>query len=1123
MPVWALILGSCVAMPTHGADDPQAVGTKDDAPVYIFLEGGAEGDLEAVRKRLARPNFVILSGAKYDALRARAKGPAIAVEPLRGLIESVAVGGEVLDDLAHLTIDCGIALVGPDAVWVPIRLDKLYVSAAREGDRELPIRTVDGSWQVQLKGEGVHRVQITLSTPVVSVPGDSQARRLALAIPEAASTRVQLVLGSSARDVVTVGAAGAREPLQVEPIEAGQRNRVAEFLTPRRTLELAWKIASDPGVVGPPLVTAQGEISLEVERGSLRARSSWEVRAERGTVRKLELRVDPADELVGLECDGRPVAGDEPRDAASGTLTVPLIEPLGPGGSVRLVVTTRRALAPETTSRMTYRGVPLLNVAAQTGVLAIAQPGGDPWISDSPGRGLRQIDPRSELPAGLRARPSIIKAYQFVEQPFDLGLQVDPSPPWVRVKSRTTITVDSNRARVDCWLDYAVARGRVFEVQVALPESMTLDQVGPETTVAASERLARTPGQSSRTLVARLSPKASADGEFSIHLAGWQPITPGTTVPVLLPSPMEAQSRGGLLAVLGARNISVELGRDPASPPGDFRPAGHEPPAAWAWPPESEIAAMPPALWLRHDDAPASIALQLTARARTVQEETTLDAQIDRRRLEVRQETTLRVRFGSLGKLDVSVPPEAEGFWDVEGAEVVRREPIGPDRDGSARYRLFLGREVTDTARLRFRIRRPLATAIVANRATRLLIPSIKISGVESSPMHVRVAADEGIDLAAEGKGWRDVAEDDVSTNRDSGPAARLERTGTGPSAILATAHAVASLPRLVASRLWLRTTRDADAALRTTAFYRLETHDGALVVSLPDGAEWVRAKIGTETLADVERMAHPVDAFRLKLPTDSADPVLVTLEYIQRGGGSAWGIPRLLEGGIVQETYWEVRIPWSLALTGTPEGWSDENDWHWNAYALMRRPSLTPEALSLWVTGASPKARIPADPGQDGAHGYLFARVGNPADLRPRIVSRAGLVGGCSGAVLAIGLLLMLARPWVRLAWVLLPIALLAAAVSVAPSVILLVVQSSTLGCVLVVVAALTQRFVERRRMIPAGFAEPSGLIVGGPSGSGHAGPAEAGSDASTVIRGRSATTADHVPAVVSEGVQAG
>ena len=66
-----------------------------------------------------------------------------------------------------------------------------------------------------------------------------------------------------------------------------------------------------------------------------------------------------------------------------------------------------------------------------------------------------------EEPCEPRARPGTVLAYRFVEQPFELELKIDPSRPWVRVESRTTVALDPRRARVDTWLDYQVSQGRM--------------------------------------------------------------------------------------------------------------------------------------------------------------------------------------------------------------------------------------------------------------------------------------------------------------------------------------------------------------------------------------------------------------------------------------------------------------------------------------------------------------------------------------------------------------------------------------------------------------------------------------------------------------------------------------
>ena len=65
-------------------------------------------------------------------------------------------------------------------------------AAAREGGRDLPLRAAEGGgWQVEMTGRGNHTIQLGLPVPVRVTPEGS---RLEIAVPEAASTRLSVVV-----------------------------------------------------------------------------------------------------------------------------------------------------------------------------------------------------------------------------------------------------------------------------------------------------------------------------------------------------------------------------------------------------------------------------------------------------------------------------------------------------------------------------------------------------------------------------------------------------------------------------------------------------------------------------------------------------------------------------------------------------------------------------------------------------------------------------------------------------------------------------------------------------------------------------------------------------------------
>ncbi len=229
-----------------------------------------------------------------------------------------------------------------------------------------------------------------------------------------------------------------------------------------------------------------------------------------------------------------------------------------------------------------------------------------------------------------------------------------------------------------------------------------------------------------------------------------------------------------------------------------------------------------------------------------------------------------------------------------------------------------------------------------------------------------------------------------------------------------------------------------------------------------------------------------------------------------------------------MQQTFWEVRVPSSHALVGVPAGWTDENLWYWDVYIWKRRPWLTGAALAAWAGAPSSNAK-PADDwieeGQVGYHNYLFGRPGPPTGFRPLIASRAGLVGLWSGLALAIGVVVLYLRPWPRMVALLLLALILSVAVSLQPGVTILALQSATIGLLFTLVAAVTKRHVDRPHpMATAVFGDPASPSSTAPPGSSVSRPlGVVGSDDSTAIRVRPASTIDHLPVGTPLGLEAG
>lgn len=1093
----AVLAWACWALGSSAAGSPDP-DCPPEAGIPIFLK--PPDDLNAFWERLRDPDFVILKGDAYRKLLDGARPGRASTELNGGLVTSVSIVGEVVGEFARLRVEYRIAPAGPGLTWVAIGLDGLALRSAESDGGELPTRIGPGGrWEVELRSESARNVRVDLVAPVRS---DPMGRRVELAIPEAASTSIRIDVGPRIADARL----GPDEPLAIVPIDSGRATRLAARISPRSKVAVSWRAREGGNEPLPPLLAAQGQIAVDVDPSAFRARSSWVVTAVRGSTSILRFHHDPADEPLEIELDGHPIPIDAARTVEPGAVTIALSTPLSAGNSARVTLATRRPLNADPASRVVFRGFPLAGARSQSGPLAIAK-GGDLWVVGHPVRGLRRIDPRSELPDELRNRPATVLAYRFDDQPFELDLQVETPTPWVRVDSRTAIRVEPTSAQVETWLDYQVARGRSYDLDVAVPEGLDLISAGPPELVA-STQLERGDDPTAQRLIIRLTPKARDDLAFQIQLVGRQAIEPNGAAALRLFAARGVAQVGGRLAIRTAPEIVVDQNEN--GWPAEFAEIPPPGPSAGPWPGGLDD---PPAIWLRHDASPTRLALRVAARTPGPQFDLAIEARVGRDAIVVEQDFRRRPGAAEIRSLIVEVPDAIQPDWRVEGVQVVARERLKSATPGGSRHRLVLARDLGKAARPRFWYRVAIRPGLIDNRPTRLDIPWIRPGNGPVEPPRLRVTSEPGVDLAGAGIGWSTDAAAESSTTDSLG---RLVLVRDGPAPVVATARALADLPEVVALRLFLRTELTPEGDLRTVARYLVEAGKSVLEIELPRGAVWSRAIVGGLPPPVVARVGSP-SGFRVRwAPKPIPRPVDVQVEYTvpTQSAGSTWDPPRL-RGGVVQQTYWEIRLPWSLTILGVPHGWGDENSWAWEGYVWRRRPRVDPAMLAAWSSGL---ADAPADASRGAAPdpsaasaAFLFGRAGPPVPLKVATASRAWLLPICSGIALLMGTLVLIWKPRGRLVGLALAGSVLAAAATVELSLIVLALQSSVLGWLLTFLAAVTQRVVDRRRsagLFPVELAP----TATGPRGSSIVRTAGFGSDDSTEVRQRLDSTRSRV-----------
>ncbi len=634
-----------------------------------------------------------------------------------------------------------------------------------------------------------------------------------------------------------------------------------------------------------------------------------------------------------------------------------------------------------------------------------------------------------------------------------------------------------------------------------------------------------------RVATITLTPQARESDAFAIVLNGWSAIDPSN--PVELPNfrPRADSTEGARFAVVSERNVSVDLGPVEDGAP-SFRDDWGSPPSDWPWPsrrPGPELGL----LWLRCDANPEAIPLKVTTRPRSIHHETTLSATIDRRGAEVVDEISVEVAFGVASRLDIALPAGVPAGWEVEGVELAGREPLGPETSSGLRYRLRFARDYADAFKFKVRYRLPFDDPRDGVRESKVRLEPIRVLEGTSTSRRILISAEPGFELKPEAKGWSASSVADSNALSEGGPPPRLAFASVedkpGPVDLLVNLGPQMSLPGVV-SRLWIRSIQRPEDDLATSARFWVEAREGAMAVGLPRGSRWVRARVGGSELPEGNVEPLGADEYRLRFPdAATTGPVLVIIDFVVPAASTSDGWPaiRLLGGGIVQQTLWEVQIPSSRAGVGIPAGWTDENEWFWAGGLWKRRPGQSPVEVWHWLTGGNARQH----PGEmfesgeaSGLQSYLFSRVGPPEFLRFPIFGRLGLLLLCSGPVLAVGLLVLARRPPPRLIAASLLIFAFAAGSLVDPNVVILALQSSVLGFALWL-AALAMNWAFEKAGHPRHAGD--GALVVSPSVTassmiGAVSPAI--SEESTAIRPRplhpsAVSTADHVMLIRAPG----
>jgi hypothetical protein len=1094
-------------------------------PWFIILN--SPDDLAAFWQSIEHPDLVVIKPDQLNLKDGLTRNAEKRTGVPRWVVESVEIRGQVAEEHVNLKVELSVVVKGVEPIWVPVRLDRQSLVGAHEGSLELSLRRVDpAEWQVKLQGERVHHVVIELRALLKVTPA---RKSLSLAIPEAASTSIDMIFSRGESDVIV----GDNEVFIQPEVSTSTATRARAHVPPRGRLDMSWTTQADNASRNPPLLTAKSEIAIDIDDEQVRTRTSWAIRCVRGTARSLELRVDDDDDITEIQLDDQPAEGSIERVRGSGKLKIRLADPLRTGVVKRLVMKTRRAFARPGIRRISFVGYPLVDASEQSGFIGVTQ-SANLFVNAPTLQGLRPVN-TDKLPENLRTRPSTSLAYEFLDQPFLLDLVVESSPPLVRARSKTLFRIEGQRARSETEIEFDWVRGELSELELGVAAGLRLISVGPaeivESSHLADDRSLSTSAGSTgidRRLRIRLKALGRDPSKVTVVLGGHQTIPEEGSVKLGLFTPMQAASVSASYALIADRSISVAVEDDTGRIRRLSEPATEPPAPRSGWPWTSLRGEQTPRPILVADDGLLPfLPIRIARHSRAIHQGTVLSAQVSRRSVDVLERTSFTVRFGAVSSLEMHVPASIADRWDLLDKEVVDREELGREPDGSRRYRLSFSRPVVDKAMVRVRYRLPLVPALDARSVQVISLPWVTYKEMQPGLSKVELSISPDVVVKEFDPAWHHSSDEGRAESAGESGLLSFEKSDAGSNERSFSFKAIAlepvPLPPFVVPRLLLKTVSGGDDTVTTSARYWVESPGLDFSFALPEGSRWIGARVDGRPIEHVDHDPSR-GSYRLRLLTEAGSrPVLVELDYQlnEQGARSRWAAPRLLDGGAVLQTLWEVRLPSSSVLLGVPRGWSDENQWYWSGLLWKRRPWQSVAGTNDWLLGAASASGRPSDDfdrfNLDYSDRYLFSRTGRPVALSVWVVQRAWLVGICSGAALLVGFLAIFSRLSFRTVWLTVAGLGLLAAVLVEVSVTVVLFESAVVGVILTLSGLLIESLIVRSRsrsVSPLGAPLPN--TRPGADSSLQRSPT-VGSDDSTAIRVRVPSTMDFVTAPVA------
>ena len=445
---------------------PQTAGSTTDKPsgpheVYLpfkFLKGIFE----------SQGASVVVPLDEYKRLKEAAEKQLPAAPSVSAVITSASYVATVEQDLARIRAELTVNVLGTPWVEIPIRFGDAAVGKLEAGDKILLKGTGEGNYSLLFGNAGEQKVTIELSARIHTSP---EGRDFGFDVPTTGITIFEIMIPEADQTVeVTPRLIGI-------PVEAAaKQTRIKANLgaTPRIAARWRPKATSKPEMDLLASVTNYTKVSIEDGLIHTDALLSYEVL--RGEVSQLRASVPTDQRILDVSAESRLKGWSAKEEDGRQVVTIDLLG--GQTGKINVEIHTERKIPDEPfdiagSTDTQNVGIHALDVVRESGQIGIFH-SRDLTLTIEQQQGVVRID-GDELFSKLRGQG--VTSFKYYSPKFALKVSVKPVQSRVLVDQVGQLVFMDDELRLNSVLNYTIERAGLFQLQIKIPEGLTIDNV----------------------------------------------------------------------------------------------------------------------------------------------------------------------------------------------------------------------------------------------------------------------------------------------------------------------------------------------------------------------------------------------------------------------------------------------------------------------------------------------------------------------------------------------------------------------------------------------------------------------------------------------------------------------